>query len=116
LFALFIHANHRFSGIIRFGVESQQGVHPLPVFVGDPSDAPHHFAPRFTDVFFRIWRRLSRLMPANLGRCPAAMVNKRTVHRAAPSGGWLHAKATTSACWSVLYLAGWPGRETSYKA
>src|SRR5512136_1300473 len=113
LLTLFIQANHRLGGIIGLGIQTQQLVHPLPIVGGDSPDAPHHFAPRFTDVFFRIWRMLSRLMPSNLGRCRAAMVSDRTVQRAAPSGGWLHAKATTSASWLVPYLAGWPGRAAS---
>src|SRR3974390_367598 len=113
LLALFIQANHWLGRIIGLGIQAQQFVHPLPVFGGDSPDAPHHFAPRFTDVFFRICRMLSRLMPSNLGRCRAAIVSDRIVQRAAPSGGWLHARATTSASWSVPYLAGWPGRAAS---
>jgi hypothetical protein len=97
LLALFIQANHRLRRIIRLGVKLQQVVHALLVFDGDPSDTPHYFAPRFTDVFFRICRMVSRLTPASLGRCPAAIVNSRIVQRAAPSGGWLQVKATTSA-------------------
>src|SRR6267154_868438 len=113
LFALFIQTNHWLGGIVRFGIKPQQVIHSLSVFGGNSPDAPHHFLPRFTDVFFRICRMLSRLMAWSLGRCPAAIVNERIVQRACPSGGWLHAKATTSASWSVPYLAGWPGRAAS---
>src|SRR5437763_5472424 len=95
LFAFFTQADYWLTGIVRLGVKPKQVVHPLAVFGRDFSDAPHHFAPRLTDVFFRKLRNLSRLfcfMPLSLR---AAWVSSRIVQRLAPSGGCEQTKATT---------------------
>src|SRR6266704_2774800 len=101
LFTLLIQADHWFSGIVRLGVKPKQAVHPLTVFGRDPADAPHHLAPRFTDVFFRKRRMVSRLMFFRPLSLRAACASSRTVQRLAPSGGSLQAKATTLASCSV---------------
>jgi hypothetical protein len=101
LFALFIHTDHWFLRIVGASVDAQQLVHPIPIFAGDPADAPHQLAPGFAGICFNIWRTVSRLTLASPGRCRAAAVSRRTVQRLRPPGGVLQASATTSASWSV---------------
>ena len=43
------------------GVQAEQVVHPTPVLLGQPPDAPHHLAPGLEEVFFSIRRTVSRL-------------------------------------------------------
>src|SRR5204862_3181419 len=97
LFALFIQTDHWLGRIVGPFVEIEHFIHAPPEFGRHFPNAPHHFAPRFTDVFFRKRRMLSRLIFFIPLSSRAACVSNRTVQRLAPAGGSVQAKATTLA-------------------
>src|SRR5882762_6644009 len=97
LLALFIQADHGLLGIVGFGVKVQQGIHPFPIFDGDSRHAPHHFSPGLENVFFRIRRMVSRLIPLRTSWFWACSMSNLIVQRLAPAGAGVHAKAVSSA-------------------
>src|SRR6202022_3845159 len=102
--------------IVRASIQIQQLVHAPAVLGGELANAPHQFAPGFEEVFFRIRRMVSRLIPfTGAGRRPAS-VSSATVQRCAPAGGVEQASAVTCASASARYRLGLPGRASSWSA
>src|SRR5450631_25828 len=116
LLALLVDADHRLVLTPGLGVQIEKVVHPLPILLGQRTDAPHQFSPGLEAVFFSNRRIVSRLMSCIPGRPRASRSSKTSVQRLAPTGGCEQASAVTSASTSVSYLRGAPGRWISRSA
>src|SRR6266403_849738 len=116
LVAFLVQANHRLVRIMGPSIQIQQLVHAPAVFCGEFANAPHQFAPGFEEVFFRIRRMVSRLIPFIDAWRRAASVSSATVQRCAPVGGVEQASAVTCASASARCCFGLPGRASSWSA
>jgi len=111
LLALLVQTDDRLPRSEWTGVEIEQVVHSLPIFLRQPADAPHQFAPRLDTVFFSSRRMVSRLI-GPIPTCATCSSNS-SVQRLAPAGGSEQAKAEICASTSVSYRSGLPVRAMS---
>lgn len=78
LLAFLVQTDHR---IVGASIQIDQLVHAPAVLGGELANAPHQLAPGIEEVFFRIRRMVSRLMPFSGPWRRAASVSSATVQR-----------------------------------
>src|SRR5215207_3466552 len=97
LLARLVEADHGASLIVRLGVEVKHVLHRRDELRVHLADAPLLVQPRLELVFFSTWRTVSRVMEEAKPNSTTLSASSRSVQRARPPGGVLHATATRCA-------------------